>query len=790
MSQIDLFIKKFGLDGSTANNIIELFRKVIQSGRVNEFLNEWKGVYYKIYSNLLKIHINDKKIKENYKLSKSNLEIYLFSIQTYYNILVKLIGLEILKKSREGYQSSSLSSFLSSDLHSNLEKLETAELFENLGILNFSKEKMFSWYIWAWNAQIEKSLYDLIKKLSNFNFNDLFFYRKPDQLQLIYQNLIPQQIRHLLGEFYTPDWLAEYILDKIGFKGDPDQNVLDPSCGSGIFLSLEINKIKNYGNNLEIPKRELLFKILRNVIGFDFNPLVIITAKINYIIAIHDLLNLANKKIEIPIYFYDVIKETPSFPKFDFIIGNPPWINWEDLEKEYRESLIDLWKKYGLFSLKGNEARLGGGKKDISMLFTYLIADKYLKDNGRLGFLITQTVFKTSGAGEGFRRFQIGDKDYLKVLEVIDMVDIRPFKNAYNMTAILILEKGSKTEYPIPYTKFYKIENINNKLTLENLSTYFKKIQLYAEPITKDTSPWLTTSKSLLKLKRLIGPSPYEAYLGLNTGGANGIYWINILKANNNVILIENRPEEGKKNIEKITYEIEKDLVYPLIKSRNLKKWETVGEYNYTIIVQDPQTRQGYEDLKKNFPKTYEYLKKFETILRDRPIFKKYFNNVPFYTMFNIGTYTFSPYKVVWNRMGNKLNASVLKPIILETFGEKVIIPDNVLTFIPFDNEREAHYVCSIMNCNLISFLIQNFSLKGGKSLAPPSILKFLNIPKFNPQNKTHSNLADLSEKAHFVIKEKNINKYNELMQNLNELSYKLYVLTDSEISELKKVRE
>ena len=93
---------------------------------------------------------------------------------------------------------------------------------------------------------------------------------------------------------------------------------------------------------------------------------------------------------------------------YDLVVGNPPWIAWDHLPPAYRAATKPLWEKYGLFSLSGNEARHGGGKKDLSMLMTYTSADRYLKPHGRLAFVITQTVFQTRGAGDGFRRFRLG----------------------------------------------------------------------------------------------------------------------------------------------------------------------------------------------------------------------------------------------------------------------------------------------------------------------------------------------------------------------------------------------
>ena len=92
---------------------------------------------------------------------------------------------------------------------------------------------------------------------------------------------------------------------------------------------------------------------------------------------------------------------------FDYVIGNPPWVRWRYLSDDYRKRTLHLWQRYGLFFFKGHEARLGAGEKDFSMLFTYAACDYYLKEGGKLAFLITHEVFKSKGAGEGFRQFEL-----------------------------------------------------------------------------------------------------------------------------------------------------------------------------------------------------------------------------------------------------------------------------------------------------------------------------------------------------------------------------------------------
>ena len=86
----------------------------------------------------------------------------------------------------------------------------------------------------------------------------------------------------------------------------------------------------------------------------------------------------------------------------DYVAGNPPWVNWENLPPDYRATTEPLWVRYSLFKHKGLKARLGSAKDDISILMTYVSADCYLRSGGVLGFVITQSVFKTVG---GRRRF-------------------------------------------------------------------------------------------------------------------------------------------------------------------------------------------------------------------------------------------------------------------------------------------------------------------------------------------------------------------------------------------------
>src|SRR5437899_1332620 len=202
--------------------------------------------------------------------------------------------------------------------------------------------------------------------------------------------------------------------------------------------------------------------------------------------------------------------------KVDYVAGNPPWVNWESLPEDYRDSMKPLWQHYGLFSLSGSAGRLGGGKKDLSMLFVYTSADHFLPAHARLGFVITQTVFKSRGAGDGFRHFAFtaeGKSVVLKPLIVHDFSRMQVFEGATNATAVFICQKDdAKFEYPVPYIMWSGPSRIDQDEELSRVVQSTTRSNLSAIPIesSKASAPWLTAPKrALVGIQKVTGKSDY-----------------------------------------------------------------------------------------------------------------------------------------------------------------------------------------------------------------------------------------------------------------------------------------
>jgi methylase of polypeptide subunit release factors len=648
---------------------------------------------------------------------------FLFALQTYYALLLQLL----------------------------------VRRFPTLENIDFYEEP-FSWRLWAENGDLTGELACLSHATEEYHHWQVEqdASSSGDLLKALYQELFPRPLRHRLGEYYTPDWLARHVLDQVGYSGGPKRRLLDPACGSGTFLLMAIQRIRaawlsSHCDDVQArSKIELCKQILSHVVGMDLNPLAVMTARANYLIAIHDLLPLS-EPWEIPIYLGDAILNVPPHnvlcqEQFDVIVGNPPWIAWDNLPADYREATKPLWEHYGLFSLSGNEARHGGGKKDLSMLMLYAVADRYLKSGGRLGFVITQTLFQTKGAGDGFRRFRLGsDGEHLKVERVDDFVAMRPFDGAANWTSTVVIQKGQATQYPVPYIKWRMVDD-------KRAASPF-----YARPIDamRPGSPWFLQPDGFeMQLEELIGHSDYQAHLGANTGGANGVYWLELLGKQDGGVRVRNIPGKGKADVEVVEAVIEPDLLYPLLRWRNIARYAAKPGL-YLLLVQDCATRTGIDEvlMGEKYPRTLEYLKHFEQCLNGRAAYRRYQEGRPFYSMYNVGPYTTAPIKVVWRRMDRRMNAAVVISIDDPLLGRRPVIPQETCVLIACQSLAEAHYLCAVLNSSLVNYLVQSHSVQGGKGFGTPNMLEYLNLRRFDPLNATHEELAKCSKAAHQEMK-------------------------------------
>ena len=259
----------------------------------------------------------------------------LFALQTTYAIIVKLIACKVVDKlnfNEETHEYHDLASLTFDKTQKFFQNMEDGYSYNSMGIRNFLEGDFFSWY--ADSSQFSEDFWNNIKMIitklddySSFSFN--VKYNPVDIFKDLYMSIIPQSIRHSMGEYFTPEWLADSVItEALTSIENPQWTAIDPCCGSGIFIIALIKKVVgdvNLNELSEDERKQILHEVLNRVHGIDINPLSVLSARVSYYVAIHQLGDI--KDIEIPVYLGDsaivpVLKDIDGIKCYAYSINN------------------------------------------------------------------------------------------------------------------------------------------------------------------------------------------------------------------------------------------------------------------------------------------------------------------------------------------------------------------------------------------------------------------------------------------------------------------------------------
>jgi N-6 DNA Methylase len=225
-----------------------------------------------------------------------------------------------------------------------------------------------------------------------------FSYIPVETLSSIYEQFLHSQgTGKKVGAVYTPEPVADYLLCELE-ESKPLQSgmkILDPCCGSGIFLVLAYRRLIELAlaqspNNKLKPSE--LRKILESLYGIERNKEACYVAEFSLILTLLNYIDPPdlhrNKQFKFPSLHNTQIFECDFFDndsdfwkqnkKFDWIVGNPPWI---ELKPEtVDEELARSWIR------RNNEERPATGNR-VCEAFSWRVVD-LLTPNGYVGLLI------------------------------------------------------------------------------------------------------------------------------------------------------------------------------------------------------------------------------------------------------------------------------------------------------------------------------------------------------------------------------------------------------------------
>ena len=184
------------------------------------------------------------------------------------------------------------------------------------------------------------------------------------ELENYLELIIPVADRKFNGAFFTPDYIIDFIINEI----QPHENHknLDPSCGCGAFL---VGLTDYYKRTFKKPIKKI---IQENIFGSDILEYNIHRAKL--ILTIYALQNGEQlTESDFNLYYQDSLKAN-WIDHFDNIVGNPPYVKFQDLTDDNRNYLTRNW------------TTVEGGTFNLYFAF-FELGYKLLKSTGKLGYI-------------------------------------------------------------------------------------------------------------------------------------------------------------------------------------------------------------------------------------------------------------------------------------------------------------------------------------------------------------------------------------------------------------------
>jgi len=732
----------------------------------------------------------------------------------------------------------------------------TGEYFSSYGIANLIEEDFFAWTLQpkvAGNAL--RLVCDLTKELLRYDFSQI----DEDFFKEIYQEIVERGERHRIGEYYTPEWLVQLTLGeatRLSSGGNQSfPRTLDPACGSGTFLCNTIHMVREDIYNKGEPPDQILDFIVSNVVGVDVNPLAVIIARANYLIALGDLLQLG-KPIIIPVYVADSIQmpgvKTTLAPgggvtvyevdadghpiqipksvivqkavlsqvfealkdaagtykaraernealeifrrrastllsadefevlkasfntimtlvdkgldsiwifilnnvyapialtesKFDMVVGNPPWIAMRYVEnKNYQDFLKDQVFKYDL--LDRTQVHLFT-QMETATLFYSRSSDLYLKEGGIMAFVMPRSVLTGALHHANFKQFK---KPRMRLIKIHDLEDVSPLFNV--PSCVLIAVRGEETAYPVLARKYsgrLPEKNVRLAEAIRHLSAndymyeapeiptcysyYYDHIKAGAAIYPRclffvefRVHPTLGISMKrplVTSLKRTAEKEPWKA-IKLESNVEENFIFASLLGG----------------DLLPFGYVTLRPIILPLEQHGSRYRLVDVDELrtrgyrdmaNWLSNVQRGWEEKGTEKAKKNFPRII---------------------NAVNYQMLLTSQSPLTRFMVVYNSSGTNIVSCVIdkQHLGLFTILRASIKPINYIAdkdtrLYETDNELEAHYLCAILNSNIVNDAIkplQTRGLFGERHIHRRPFM--LPVPKFDKNNHLHIKLAEL----------------------------------------------
>ncbi len=477
------------------------------------------------------------------------------------------------------------------------------------------------------------------------------------------------EVRHAGGVYYTPTYIVEGVVREtllpllVGKTPESAATlrIVDPACGSGSFLigayqfllnwyrdwyltndpDNRLNKMTLLGGERVLTTDVRKQIVLNSLYGVDIDEQAVETTKLSLLLqvlegetnetisdrlrrhrerALPDLgrnIQCGNALIDDAFYadpahraLSDAVRRRVntfnwqgSFPAifstaggFDAVIGNPPYIRIQAMT-EYAPDEAAFYSTHFRAAGRGNF--------DIYVAFVER-ALGLLNKRGRLGYILPHKFFNAQ-YGEPLRAI-LGEGKHLA--KIIHFGDQQVFTGATTYTCLLFLEKGGRESFEFArvndLTKWRESGRVSAEGTIPTNTVTAKE--------------WTFNVSNLAGLLERLKAMPVKLgdiatiYVGLQTS-ADDVFILDVKEVKDTTIVVHSKAQ-------KATYELEKDLLFPIVSGVDVKRYGQLPNRQYILfpyeVLDEKATLMDFKELEKKYPLSAAYLRANRRQLENR----------------------------------------------------------------------------------------------------------------------------------------------------------------------------
>lgn len=493
----------------------------------------------------------------------------------------------------------------------------------------------------------------LLKKVCGINN---FFSSQFETTELLdeiknYNSLFSESNRREYGDFQTNESLASQVAEYVFSKINDFEFLLEPTCGKGNFILASI----------------ILSNSLRKIVGVEIYQPYIWETKFK--ILNYYLKNCEIQKPEIDIihgnafeYSYEYLAESTKHLK-TLVIGNPPWVTNSELGSIESKNLP---LKSNFKNHSGFDAITGKGNFDIGEYISLIMLKSFQYHNGLFAFLIKSSVVKNIIQDQNRNGYRFCNSEKLNI----------DSKKEFNVSVNACLFLTHLNNEPNNICKEY---NFYNRDYITTFGWYKKKFVYSVEDYDKTS---IIDGKSIFTWRSGV---KHDCSKIMEFEQVNG-YFTNGLGEN---------------------FNLEKNLIYGLLKSSDLKDDKTNTIRKLTIITQN-KIGQDTSYIQESFPLVFNYLVTHKEYF-DKRKSSIYFDK-PDFSIFGIGDYSFAKYKIGISGLYKSTHFTLVSPN-----DSKPIMLDDTCYFIGFEDFKMAQIAHFLINSDLVQKFLKSIIFSDSK---------------------------------------------------------------------------